>query len=125
MELSAFITETLNSITKGIKDSQSYAMENGALINPILHENDKQNGHFSILLKYKKGAFAVTKVEFDIAVSVGSAKEQGVGAGITVFSVTLGANKNDAEKNETISKIKFSVNAVLPASDPNSESSQL
>jgi hypothetical protein len=36
MELDTFITKTLNSIVKLIKDSQDFTSENGAIINPFV-----------------------------------------------------------------------------------------
>ena len=124
MELSTFITETLNSITKGIKDSQPFALENGAIVNPILHPADKASD-LLVLLKNVEGARPVTKVDFDISVTVESSTSGGIKGGINVYAISLSAKKADNEKSESISRIKFSINTVFLCSDPNSESLQL
>jgi hypothetical protein len=123
MELSTFITETLNALNKGIKDAQSFALENGAVVNPVNHSS-KPYGESTVAINGVKGAREVSEVNFDIAVSVGKNSTNDMQGGINVYSIKLGATKNDTEKNETVSRIRFTVNVVFPASEPNDVSLQ-
>lgn len=124
MELNTFITETLNAINKGIKNAQPVALENGAIVNPIIHSSNP-NSKPIVSIKGVGGAREVSQVDFDIAVTVSKNSENDIQGGINVYAIKLGATKNDTEKNESVSRIKFSINVVLPATDPNNESLQL
>lgn len=113
MKLDEFITDTLKSIIKGVKDSQEFAQENGARVNPHIGNWDKTK----ILTTYygrEEGARVISTIDFDIAVTASNSQETGGEGGINVFSVKLGGKLTDAEKNETVSRIKFSLNVTLP-----------
>lgn len=114
MELNKFISESLKSIISGINDAQDFAKDNGAIINPDLRKWDYDK-MFSIERHREDGFVAVYKVDFDIAVSATDEKSSGGKAGLNVYSLSLGGNKSKTEQNETISRIKFSVNTALPS----------
>lgn len=117
MELDKFISNTLKSIISGIKESQNFANENGARINPYVgkHDFDKnQTTYFG----NEEGARAVSKIDFDIAVTTSSSQETGGEGGINVYSLKLGGKLSDKEINESVSRIKFSLNVVLPNVEP-------
>ena len=118
MELDKFITETLKSVIKGIKESQEFAKENGARINPhLLSSSSSKNKPYTFYGK-EEGARLVSEIDFDIAISSSNEQENGVKGGINVMSVNFGGNLSDKDVKGTVSRIKFSVNVVLPNVEP-------
>ena len=113
MKLDAFITETLNSIIKGVKDSREFAKDNEARVNPHIGEWDK-NKQITTYFKDEDGIRAVSNIDFDIAVTTTNEKETGGHGGINVLSIKVGANLKDTDLKETVSRIRFSVNVALP-----------
>lgn len=114
MELDKFITETLNSVIKGIKESQEFAKENGARINPQLHSAEGPNRQPYTFFGREEGIKPISAIDFDIAISSSNEQENGVKGGINVMSVNFGGNLSDKDSKETVSRIKFSVNVVFP-----------
>ncbi|WP_445749992.1 hypothetical protein [Polaribacter sp.] len=114
MKLDKFISESLNSIITGIKNSKEFALQNGAIVNPRIGNWDNQK----ILTTYYKnedGAIEISKVEFDIAVTTSEKEENGINAGISVYSFGLGAKSKETEENKSISRIKFHVRLAMPS----------
>ncbi|MCP4551790.1 MAG: hypothetical protein GY834_07065 [Bacteroidetes bacterium] len=66
----------------------------------------------------EEGTRAVSQIDFDIAVTTSSTKEKGGEGGINVYSVKLGGKLSDKDENETISRIKFSLNIAFPNMKP-------
>ena len=114
MELDKFITETLKSVIKGIKESQEFAKENGARINPHLIASGSSKNQPYTFYGREEGARLISAIDFDIAISSSNEQENGVKGGINVMSVNFGGNLSDKVSKETVSRIKFSVNVVLP-----------
>lgn len=117
MQLDAFITETLKSIIKGVKDSQDFAFQNDARVNPHIGKWDADKVT-TVYYGNEDGARFVSAVDFDIAVTTSSEQEVGGQGGISVLSLKLGGKLTDKDINETVSKIKFRVNMVLPNMKP-------
>lgn len=117
MQLDTFISETLKSIIKGVKDTQDFAQQNGARINPHIGKWDMEKVT-TVYFGNEEGARFVSAIDFDIAVTTSSEKETGGQGGINVLSLSLGGKLNDKDINETVSRIKFRVNVVLPNTQP-------
>ena len=114
MELDEFITGSIKSIIKSINDSMEYAESNGAIVNPILMEND-YDPKTSIWRKDRKdGRRFLTTIDFDVAVNAINEEGNKVGGGIKIQVLNLGANTTTKESNQTSSRIKFSLNIALP-----------
>ncbi|QNK78180.1 hypothetical protein H7F37_03600 [Winogradskyella sp. PAMC22761] len=116
MELDKFISNSLKSLIKGIKDAQDFAKENEARINPHIGDWDFGREQ-TTYIKNKDGAVAVSKIDFDIAVAVSNTQETDGEGGINVYALKLGTKLSDIEKNETVSRIKFTLNVALPSSE--------
>jgi hypothetical protein len=56
----------------------------------------------------------VSSIEFDIAVTASASTQGDLQGGITVFSVNLGGRKEEKEQQETVSRLKFELDLVLP-----------
>lgn len=113
MELDKFITETLNAIVKGIKNSQEVATENNAIINPYVRKWDLDKT-MTVERKNNDDFISVSTIDFDIAVSTSNEQQTGINGGINVMSVNIGGKASDKDLNETVSRIKFNINVVLP-----------
>ncbi len=109
MNLDTFITESLKGIIKGVKESQDFAHQNEARINPQLEGWDMSRTYAT-----KDDLNAVTPIEFDIAVTASNEKESSGKAGINVLSINLGGKRSDKKLTETVSRLKFTVNVALP-----------
>jgi hypothetical protein len=116
MNLDTFITTTLKSIVQGIKDSQDFAYENGARINPK-RKHSTPLSHLPHYTRYphEDDLRSITKIEFDVAVTTSNTHESGVDGGIKVIGLNLGGKNIDSGTNEVVSRIKFSVDIVLPS----------
>jgi len=116
MELDEFVSATLKSLIKGFNDAKEYGEANGAIVNPILMEREfdfKQET--SIWRKDgQDGRRALTKVDFDVAVTASNEEGNKVGGGLKIQIVNLGASSTNKEVNQTSSRIKFTVNIALP-----------
>ena len=115
MELSTSITETLKDIIKGIKDSQEFAQEQGARVNPF--NVPAANGSF-ISYESESTKKALTRIAFDIAVTASNQQETGVSGGVSVWGINIGGKQSDSDLNQTVSRIKFDVTVVLPSVKP-------
>lgn len=113
MELDAFISETLKSLIKGIKDAQDFATQNNAIVNPTILNN--YTPPHSAYLDHEGLRKAVTKIDFDVAVTVSSQQETGMNGGIKIMAINLGGKAADTSLNEVASRLNFSVHIVLPA----------
>lgn len=116
MELDKFITATLNSIVKGINDSKEFAIENGARVNPYIGQWD-QNKMLTTYYGNEQGTRAISSIEFDIAITSSFENDKAGGLGVNVFSANVGGKLSKKDINETISRVKFSVNVALPNTD--------
>lgn len=115
MELDIFIRNSLTSIIKGIKDSQQFAKENGAIVNPS-HQWDSKGGIITTNIK-KEGStktIAVSTISFDIAVTASATNQSDISGGINVLSLKIGGNEADKEEHITASRLKFEINVALP-----------
>jgi hypothetical protein len=117
MDLKTFVSETLSQIVEGVNDAQRRIEEggSGAAINPesVAHEHQETHG-------------VARPVEFDVAVFAGeqSAEDKGekIGASVGLISVLTARaaaevdNRNTgSSRNETTSRIRFTVMLAQPA----------
>jgi hypothetical protein len=114
MELETFISETLTSIIKGVKNAQDFAKENGARINPVrFNAPDDQYVFFG----KEDGKKPLSIISFDVAVSISKSDEDKIGGGIKVLAFDLSGKTKSTNQNEVVSRIKFDIGAVLPFAD--------
>ena len=117
MDLRTFISETLTQIAGGVADAQQTFRNEGqsARINPTHAERGKGQTWG-----------APSPVEFDVALTVGtqadasSSEKAGGKAGfLSVVSLQVsaevGGSQSSAQRQEQVSRIRFSVNLAQPA----------
>lgn len=116
MELDQFITGTIKSIIKSVNDTKEFAESNGAIINPVLMERVEDHDQKSSIWRKdgQDGRRFLTKIDFDVAVQASNEEGNEVGGGLKIQVLSLGASSTNTEKNQTTSRIKFSLNVALP-----------
>ena len=116
MDLDEFISSSIKSIIKSINETKEFAESNGAIINPIIMERIEDHDQKSSIWRKdgKDGRRFLTKVDFDVAVSASNEEGNKLGGGLKVHVFNLGASTEEIEKNQTVSRIKFSLNVALP-----------
>ncbi len=116
MELDEFITTTVKSIIKSINDTKEFAESNGAIVNPIImEEQDDHDQKNSIWRKDgKDGRRFLTKIDFDVAVLASNEEGSKLGGGLKIEVLNFGASTTESETNQTTSRIKFCLNVALP-----------
>lgn len=118
MELKEFIKESLSQIIDAVKEMQEKYKDTNVVICPdniqevksglyILDENEYNN--YSSRSK-------VQNIDMDIAISVTEKEGNKSGLGIAKI-INAGISSENAQRNESISKIKFSIPIVLPTTN--------
>lgn len=111
MELKEFIKTALSDITNAVSELQA-ELQNGAIVSPSVPNSisnvtvkDPQNDKINR---------PISKIDFDVAITVGSTDNTEVGGkiGIQIFSAKLGGNNEN--RTENVSRITFSIPVVLP-----------
>lgn len=108
MDLNEFIQETLSQIIQGVKDTQEYALKNGACINP------NRFGAISpkaIMTVGNDDISVIQKVDFEVSLT--STSSSSGKASIRVLSGDI------AKETSAINKVKFSIILTLPTMKPN------
>ena len=113
MQLDSFISETLKGIIKGIKDTQDFAKQHDAVVNPYFHPIQKDR---LLVLYDEQGQHprAVNQINFDVAVTASEEKTASGGGGINVISVKIGAELLNKDEKQVVSRVQFSTYIVLP-----------
>ena len=111
MELKEFIKTAVSDITNAVSELQN-ELSNGAIICPSM-PNAISNGTI-IDPENKNCNRQISKIDFDVAITVGSSDktEAGGGLGIQILSAKIGSDNE--EHTENVSRITFSIPVVLP-----------
>ncbi|MCT2559513.1 hypothetical protein N0B51_11040 [Tsuneonella sp. YG55] len=118
MDLKSFVSETLTQIVTGVEDARNRLKEinPGARINPEWTTSENPDHRHA----------SPTPVEFDVAVVVvderGNTSGEKLSASAGILSVVTAKMSAEAQsgatgsqRNETVSRVKFSVNVAQPA----------
>jgi hypothetical protein len=114
MELDVFITETIKSISNGVINAQTFGKEHGILINPIGSFRDEFAEHALLVKGENGGKKTITKIDFDVAVTVSAEDASKVGGGLKIQIFNADASTATSTTNQTTSRIKFQINVGLP-----------
>lgn len=118
MELKEFIKESLSQIIDAVVDTQDKYKETNVLICPddIQGENNNLYIRDENLYQFYNRNTRVQNIEMDIAISVTEKEGNKSGLGIAKI-INAGISSENAQQNESISKIKFSIPIVLPTTN--------
>ena len=116
MDLKDFITKTISDIIDGVNDSKSIATSKNCIINPVFFGSDKASK--DVVSRHTiNGRQTVTSIDFDVALTVSNTSELGLDGGVTIPMLKVGSKGSVADKYENVSRVKFSINIVLPTTD--------
>lgn len=118
MDLRDFIKETIIQVALGIEDAAEALKDSSAIVNPknVLGtagaSDAKVYGYLGDANNTSRQA--VQRIDFDVAVSVGSGTETKGGIGLIVGAIALGSQGKSDASSTSQSRIQFSVPMVLP-----------
>ena len=110
MELKDFVAETLKQIIDGVRESQAYGSEHGAVVSPaqMFQLSSGQPG-------FTDGSQRpVQPIEFDVAVTASEGTKTKGGIGVFMGGVGLGSQGQSDAASRSVSRIRFTVPLVLP-----------
>ncbi len=117
MDIKDFIKETVGAIAEATSELQSEYEETGTIINPPVSNQERdlfeEGGTGST---YRR----VEVIDFDIAVTASGETGGGGKAGLKILSVEAGMDGKHTQRNEEISRVKFSIPVSLPPSNAES-----
>ena len=113
MELKEFIKTALTDIVTAVKETQE-SVQDFATIAPITEAGNKVTH-----IKTPNGYADISNIDFDVAVTTEATEgaANGIKGGITVagvFSIGGNGKEETAEKYQNVSRIKFTIPALLP-----------
>ena len=111
MDLKDFVSQTLTQIVAGVQESQAFADQHAASVNPELSGTQAEAAKHGFL--WSEAGFAQI-VSFDVALTVTEGTGTKGGIGVFAGAVTLGSSGQSATTNSSVSHVKFSVPLVLP-----------
>ena len=97
MELEEFISKTLASIYKGVKNANKEIDSSG------------QSSYFNIESSSWHKDRSDGYIKFDVAVTANNSDSAKGAAGIRVWSIGVGAEKEASSSEQTVSRIKFGI----------------
>ena len=110
MDLKEFIKETVSGIVNASKELTEEGL-GGAILNPPtdLHSSSiyEEDG---VEFVYRR----VGNIEFDVAVTVEDDSHKEGKAGLRVFSSELGGGASKGNRNEVVSRVRFSMSITFP-----------
>ncbi len=114
MELSEFVSGSLNGVIKGIKDAQLEAKKHGAIVSPkVIRKNAEQ-----ILVAHRDANEPpnnpVQLVEFDVAVTAEASAEATAGVGGILAVLTVAGKVEGTKAHSEVSRLRFTIPVVWP-----------
>ena len=106
MELKDFIVSAITSITDGVAEADAKIKEKGGMVNPGTHQYDENVPTF---------VYPRTTLNFDIAISATQTKDGSAEATAKIWVVEAKLGGGVESKNESVSRLSFSVDVVLPS----------
>lgn len=108
MELKEFIKTALADITNAVNESQC-EIKNGAIISPPM--STEIGGVNQRIAKYK-----IYDIDFDVAITTNNGTDKSKKVGLEVWGLGYKNETTDGYGSSVISRIKFSIPVVYPAS---------
>lgn len=111
MELKDYVSEVLTQIIEGVKKSQEYAAENGAMIMPIKTYPFNAATADTFVDDRKRLGFAVN---FEVAITISSESSKASGFKIGISGIGAKADKDQSSTTSNVNKIAFSIPVFYP-----------
>lgn len=113
MELQEFVKETLLQITRGVKEAQEAVKEYGGVVNPKQYRNPTDVTNAKINNEF----CPVQDIDFEVALTSTTGKENKAGIGVALGSFKVGADRNNENKSVAATSVSFTVPLVFPTED--------
>lgn len=112
MDVKDFVASTILQIMEGVASTQEAARTLGGYVNPTAKSFVQVGGkHIGVTATGQ----AIYPIDFDIAVVVSGEGQTEAGAKLQVASIiSIGAKGKSTDKEETTSRVKFSVSVTMP-----------
>ena len=107
MDLKEFVVSAISDIAKAVSEADDEINGLGGLVNPGGHE-PRDFAEFGSFVAPK------TTLNFDIAVSAGNSDEVASGAKAKIWVVEASLGGTSETASETVSRLTFSLDVVLP-----------
>lgn len=118
MDLKDFVRESLVQIAIGVSEANTALAGTGAVVNPVnvqaYSKDAKAYGRLNNQFDEKDAL--VELVEFDVAVTSETGTQTGGGIKISVASIGIGTEGKSTGSQSNISRIRFNIPMVYPAS---------
>ena len=102
MDIKEFVQQTITQISEAVKASSGEVQSLGGVVNP--HARDRDN---------------LTRVKFDVALTVADASEGNVGGKVKVAGVfSAGGEITGKTNQEMVSRVQFEISVILPDGRP-------
>jgi hypothetical protein len=108
MTLGDFVTETIMQIADGVKNAQEKTKDAGCLVCPKKYTNNVQN-----TIKGYYGEY-ISLIDFTVVLQNTTDSENKAGVGVWLGGVAIGAKGENANRELTVTTVKFSVPVQLP-----------
>ena len=116
MTLQEFVTESLKSIINAVSDIQEFAKEKNAIVNPTRNHDGARKSENMWMWRGngEDGIRPVTKIDFDVAVVVGTEENSKLGGGLSIQIFKASAETKSSDANQITSRISFAIDGALP-----------
>ena len=105
MNLKDFISNSISEIAEAIQIADKKLEPIGGMANPGTHQRHADGGKY---------VAPRTTLNFDVALTASKAGEGGAGIKASIFVVEASVGGKGEVKNESVSRLSFSVDIVLP-----------
>jgi hypothetical protein len=116
VELRHFVSTTLNELIQAISDSAKFARDHDAEINPWTLEWQEEHGR--VMAWDQDSGLYASEIEFDIAIAATEGPGHEGGIEVLGFKVAADGATSAGEEHPAVSRVRFTVPVVLPASRP-------
>lgn len=113
MDLKDFVVSAISDIANAVKEADEKIRELGGLVNPGVHTKP-EGGEIEFVAPR-------TTLEFDIAISAAKSGEASAEAKAKIWVVEASLGGKGEATNETVSRLTFSLDVVLPHDAKQSE----
>ena len=119
MELKEFIKQSIIEISEAVEESNEYFSSKSinAFVNPeFIYENGKDKRAFTMPFDEEspnENRF-IENIDFDVAVTTGGEISGEAKGGIKIASFEIGGKGSVVDKQQNVSRIKFTIPVCLP-----------
>jgi hypothetical protein len=112
MELSQFVRSTLVELIEGIQKAQVEVKDTGGKINPYQFSSNPHLGYYCVAGEGIN--VPINQVHFEVVLAQVHGDNKKEGIGVFLMSIGVGAQTEQAQSSNTLSRITFEVPVAFP-----------